>query len=395
MALPKRLKFGIFLAPFHAPFDNPTLALQRDLDLIEWLDYLGYDIAWIGEHHSCGWETITAPDIFIAAAAERTKRIKLGTGVIPLPYHHPLIVANRMVLLDHLTMGRVALGVGPGALNSDGHMLGLVHKNARPRMEEALGVIMRLLTEEEPFTYRSDWFELVDAHLQLRPYSDPHFEVMVASAQSPTGMKLAGKHGLTPVSLTFARSPGGFYHNTLSDLWNVAVESGAEYGHEMKRENWGLVQHVFLADSKKEAMSIARKNSGLLMREYFDKVVGNPPVEGPADKIIDKMVDEGIWCIGTPDDLVDSINRLDEESGGFGTFVFLATELGSHEQMKYSYELAARYVMPKFQSSTTSLDMSFNLFKGMRDSLAEEREDALKGAINSYEKDREKWKSKN
>ena len=395
MALPKRLKFGIFLAPFHAPFDNPTLALQRDLDLIEWLDYLGYDIAWIGEHHSCGWETITAPDIFIAAAAERTKRIKLGTGVIPLPYHHPLIVANRMVLLDHLTMGRVALGVGPGALNSDGHMLGLVHKNARPRMEEALGVIMRLLTEEEPFTYRSDWFELVDAHLQLRPYSDPHFEVMVASAQSPTGMKLAGKHGLTPVSLTFARSPGGFYHNTLSDLWNIGVESGAEYGHEMKRENWGLVQHVFLADSKKEAMSIARKNSGLLMREYFDKVVGNPPVEGPADKIIDKMVDEGIWCIGTPDDLVDSINRLDEESGGFGTFVFLATELGSHEQMKYSYELAARYVMPKFQSSTTSLNMSFNLFKGMRDSLAKEREDALKGAINSYEKDREKWKSKN
>jgi limonene 1,2-monooxygenase len=297
-----------------------------------------------------------------------------------------------MVLLDHLTRGRVALGVGPGALNSDGHMLGLIHQNARPRMEESLGVIMRLLTEEEPFTYRSDWFELVDAHLQLRPYTQPHFELMVASAQSPIGMKLAGKHGLTPVSLTFARSPGGFYHNTLKDLWEIGVESGAQHGHEMKREDWGLVQHVFLADSKKEAMSIARKNSGLLMREYFDKVVGNPPIEGPADQIIDKMVDDGVWCIGTPDDLVDSIHRLDEESGGFGKFIFLATELGTQEQMKYSYELAARYVMPKFQGSTASLNMSFDFFKGKRDALAEERKSALSSAGQAYEKERATWR---
>ena len=392
MTLPARLGFGIFLAPFHAPFDNPTLALQRDLELLEWLDYLGYDIAWIGEHHSCGWETISSPEIFIATAAERTRRIRFGTGVVPLPYHHPLMVANRMVLLDHLTQGRVALGVGPGALNSDGHMLGLDHQKARPRMEESLGVIMRLLTEQEPFTYRSDWFELVDGHLQLRPYTQPHFEVMVASAQSPTGMKLAGKHGITPTSLTFARSPGGFYHNTLKDLWEIGQETAAHHGNVLKREDWGLVQHVFLADSKKEAMSIARTNSGLLMREYFDKVVGNAPIEGPANKIIDKMVDEGIWCIGTPDDLEESILRLDEESGGFGKFIFLATELGTHEQMKYSYELAARYVMPKFQGTTISLNMSHELFKGKRDELAEEREIALKRSGQQYEKEQSAWK---
>ena len=154
MALPSRLGFGIFLAPFHAPFDNPTLALERDLELLEWLDYLGYDEAWIGEHHSCGWETIASPEIFIAAAAQRTKHIRLGNGVIPLPYHHPLIVANRMVLLDHLTRGRTALGVGPGALNSDGHMLGIDHQTVRRRMEESLDVIMRLLTEREPFRIR-------------------------------------------------------------------------------------------------------------------------------------------------------------------------------------------------------------------------------------------------
>jgi limonene 1,2-monooxygenase len=145
MALPPRLRFGVFLAPFHAPFDNPTLALERDLELLEWLDRLGYDEAWIGEHHSCGWETIASPEIFIANAAPRTRHIRLGTGVIPLPYHHPLIVADRMVLLDHLTRGRTALGVGPGALNSDGHMLGIDHQTVRRRMQESLDVIMRLL----------------------------------------------------------------------------------------------------------------------------------------------------------------------------------------------------------------------------------------------------------
>lgn len=391
MTLPARLGFGLFLAPFHAPFDNPTLALERDLELLQWLDKLGFDSAWIGEHHSCGWETISAPDVFIATAAERTKRIRLGTGVIPLPYHHPLIVANRMVLLDHLTKGRIAMGVGPGALNSDGHMLGLDHQTVRARMEESLDAIMALLTSEEPVTMRTDWFELVDAHLQLRPYSRPHFEIAVASAQSPTGMKIAGKHGATPLSLTFARSPGGFYHNTLADLWDIGQESAAHYGHTLKREDWGLVQHVFLADSKKEAMAIARKNSGLLMREYFEKTVGTPPVEGPADKIIDKMVDEGIWCIGTPDDLEASIHRLDEESGGFGQFIFLATEVGNREQQLYSYELAARYVMPKFQGSTKSLQMSQDLFQGMTESLRGERERALEAAGRDYEKVKKSW----
>ena len=155
MTLPQRMKFGIFLAPFHQLGENPTLALERDLELIQWLDYLGFDEAWIGEHHSAGWEIIASPEIFIGVAAERTKHIKLGTGVISLPYHHPLMVANRMVLLDHLTRGRVMLGVGPGALVTDALMLGIEPNTQRPRMDEAMGVIMRLFTEDEPITHET------------------------------------------------------------------------------------------------------------------------------------------------------------------------------------------------------------------------------------------------
>src|ERR1041384_6409626 len=111
-----KLRNGIFLAPFHPVDEDPTLCLQRDLELIEHLDRLGYDEAWIGEHHSAGYEIIAAPEVFIAAAAERTRHIRLGTGVSSPPYHHPLTLAGRMSLLDHLTLGRAMFGVGPGAL---------------------------------------------------------------------------------------------------------------------------------------------------------------------------------------------------------------------------------------------------------------------------------------
>src|SRR5438309_10969084 len=202
MALPERMKFGIFMAPFHRINENPTLALERDLELVQWLDTLGFDEVWVGEHHSAGWETISCPEIFIGIAADRTKHIKLGTGVISLPYHNPLMVANRMVLLDHLTRGRVMLGVGPGALVTDALMLGIDPNTQRPRMEESMSVILRLLTDHTQYTHHSDWINLNDARLHLRPYTQPHFPLAVAAAGSPSGMVMAGKFGLDVLSIS-------------------------------------------------------------------------------------------------------------------------------------------------------------------------------------------------
>src|SRR5689334_23599168 len=162
------MRFGLFMAPFHPTGQNPTLALERDLDLICHLDRLGFDEVWIGEHHSAGYEIIASPEVFIAMAAERTNHIKLGTGVSSLPYHHPLMLADRMVLLDHLTRGRVMLGVGPGALPSDAYMMGIPVAAQRDRMEEALEAILLLLDGDEPVTYKTDWFTLEDARLNLR-----------------------------------------------------------------------------------------------------------------------------------------------------------------------------------------------------------------------------------
>ena len=384
MALPARMKFGIFMAPFHWLGENPTLCLERDMELIEWLDHLGFDEAWIGEHHSAGWETIASPELFIAAAAERTRHIKLGTGVVSLPYHHPLMVTNRMVLLDHMTKGRAMLGVGPGALVSDAYMLGIDPPTQRRRMDESLGIILRLLTETEPITYDGEWFTLNEATAHLRPYTQPHFPIAVAAAQSPSGMVLAGKHGAGVLSVSALR--GGGKEKDLGEFWKIAEETAAEHGNAMDRNEWRVVLHVHLAETRRDAIEQARVAAGRYQRDYFENTLGHESViDGPSDKIIDAMVKKGAWCVGTPDDLIEAIERLDEDSGGFGGLLIQATEWGTREQVLHSYELIARYVMPRFQGSLVSLSRSQAWSASKKDELLALRTKALDRARADYQ----------
>ncbi len=265
----ERLTFGIFLVPFHRLGENSTLALERDLDLLRWLDHLGYDEAWIGEHHSAGWETIASPEVFTATAAERTRHLRLGTGVVSLPYHHPLMVANRLVLLDHLTCGRVMLGVGPGALSTDAHMLGIAPARQREMMDESLTIIKRLLTETDPITYKTDWFELRDALLHLRPCTQPPLPIVRGVVALP-------------------------------EQWKIAEESAARHG------------------------------AAAWLQEYFHDTPGLPlPSDTAPDDIIDVVSESGVWLVGTPDDAIATIEHLANISGGFGGLLGLAHEWGS------------------------------------------------------------------
>ena len=187
-----QLRHGVFLPPFHPMDENPAACMDRDLELMQWLDRLGFHEAWIGEHHSAGWELISSPELFIAVAAERTRSIRFGTGVISLPYHNPLMTANRIIQLDHHTRGRVMFGAGPGLLASDALMLGIDPNTQRDRMAEALDVILRFFSGEI-VTEKTDWYTFVNARAHLRPYTRPHPEVAVVSAVTPSGGRLAGQ----------------------------------------------------------------------------------------------------------------------------------------------------------------------------------------------------------
>jgi limonene 1,2-monooxygenase len=347
-----RLRFGAFIAPFHPVDENPTLAIQRDLELVQHMDNLGYDEAWIGEHHSAGYELIASPEVFIAAAAERTKHIRLGTGVSSLPYHHPLMLADRINQLDHMTRGRVMFGAGPGALVSDAFMMGIPPQKQRDRMDEALGVLIRLLRGEE-VTHKSDWFELWQARLQMAPYSRPSVEFAVANQVSPTGARAAGRHGIGLLSLG-ATSQAGF--NALTSNWHIATEQAAEHGKTLDRSRWRLVGPMHVAPTKEQAMEDVR--FGLEKWIYYFREIANLPIVPEGPDPVKAMLDTGLAVVGTPDEAAARIQQLVDESGGFGCFLLMDHNWAPWEAKKRSYELIARYVAPRFQGLNVNREAS-------------------------------------
>lgn len=366
------LRFGIFLAPFHPVGQNPTLAFERDHQLIEHLDDLGFDEAWFGEHHSAGFEIIASPEVFIAAAAERTRHIRLGTGVSSLPYHHPFILTDRMVLLDHLTRGRVMIGVGPGALPSDAFMMGIDPAKQRDMMEEGLEAMLLLLAGETVFM-ETEWFKLVGARLQLQPYQRPFPEVAVAAMVSPAGPRAAGRFGASLLSIG-ATTAGGF--DVLGSQWDVMEERAEEFGTTVDRNAWRLVGPMHIADTKEQA--IADVAFGLEQWvDYFERVAALPlaPDRENFESLVDALNASGFAVIGTVDDAIGQIERLWNQSKGFGTYLFMGHEWADTEATRHSYELVARYVMPRFQGSSDTLSES-------RDWAAENRPEFI-GAVGN------------
>ncbi len=340
------LRSGVFLAPFHDLKENPILALERDMELLQHLDALNYNEAWIGEHHSGGFEIISSPEVFIAAAAERTKHIRLGTGVVSLPYHNPFILADRMVQLDYQTRGRAMFGVGPGSLVHDAKKIGIVPADQRRMMNESLDVIIELMNGAT-VNRKSDWFTLDDAKLQLPPYTRPRMEMAVAAARSPAGELAAGRHGLGMLSIGGTSDDAMTHH---ANNWGLYSEQAKLHGHVPDRKNWRLVTLMHIAETREKARENVKHGLDAFC-DYFRDVATFPIVPGDITDRYEYMVSSGMACIGTPDDAIAFIQRLQKGSGGFGVIMELAQNWADWAETKRHYELMARYVHPHFQSS--------------------------------------------
>jgi len=381
--LPARLRFGAFIAPHHPLDENPSLCLHRDMELVEHMDRLGYDEAWIGEHHSAGYETIASPELFIASAIERTRTIRLGTGVSSLPYHHPLMLADRIAQLDHMSRGRVMFGVGPGALSSDAHMMGIPVAKQRDRMEEALDVLVPLLAGET-VSRQTEWFTLNEARVQLTPWTRPSVEISVASLISPSGARAAGKHGLGLLSIQ-ATSKAGF--NALASNWAIAESVAADHCQKMNRSKWRLVGQMHIAESREKALDDIR--FGLKKWLAYFKDVANLPLvpEGVGDPV-EAYLSTDAAVVGTPDDAIERIELLQKESGGFGAFLLFAHNWADWRATRDSYEMVARYVMPHFQQLNLNRDASYEWVKANRPRFGEQTRAAISAAIAKHEADK-------
>jgi limonene 1,2-monooxygenase len=373
------LRHGIFLPPFHPNEEDPTQCLERDLDLIVHLDKLGFHEAWIGEHHSACYEIISSPEIFIAFAAERTRHIRLGTGVVSLPYHHPMMIADRIVQLDHMTRGRVMFGAGPGLLASDAIMMGIDPMTQRDRMAESLDAILRLF-KGEIVTETTGWYTMQEARLHLLPYTKPHPEVAVVSAVTPSGGRLAGKYDLSMICVA-ATNPFGY--DALASNWQIACDVAAEHGRTMDANRLRLVGPMHLAETREKAFENARWG----FERYLGYLNNNQPrfIVPKGEDPLEWFVENKYGVCGTPDDAIALIERLQDKQGEFGVFLQQAHNWADFEATKRSYELYARYVMPHFSNANRPRESSFQWCGDNRAEFSAKRQAAAKAMFDKHE----------
>jgi limonene 1,2-monooxygenase len=340
-------RFGAFIAPFHAPEDNPTEALERDLVLATELDALGYDEIWFGEHHSAGWEIIACPEIMVAAALQRTQRIKLGTGVVSLPYHHPFMVAQRIVLLDHLARGRLMFGVGPGAIPGDVRMLGVDPGERGPRFVEALEAVLALFRSREPVSRQGRGFTLSDARLQPRPFTTPHPPLYIANSFSGRGIVAAAVHDAGVLQLG-----GG---PDLGERIRQAEKEAEALRLVFDRSRLLIVIEVHVDVTRKLALDAIRGGAGRERFEYWSDTIGLPRPSYPLHQHADAMVAEQRLIAGSPGEVIDSVRTILREVGPCGGLLISAREWANPDQVRRSYDLFAREVIPAFREESASV----------------------------------------
>lgn len=377
------MKFGVFLAPYHKVGLNPTIAFERDIELAEHLDSLGFDEIWYGEHHSSGVEVGASPELMIAAAAQRTQNIKLGTGVSSLPYHNPFILADRIVQLSHIARGRLLFGVGPGQLLKDAQMLGIDPSTQRPRMEEALKVILRLF-DGETVTETTDWYDLHEAVLQVRPYSK--IPIAVANAFSPAGAKIAGRYGASMLSLG-AGDPEGI--KLLAGHWNTVVEEAALKGYVPCRNDWRLMGRMYVAETLEQAKKEVEHGLPFMLDYLAHVTPGSIGDYSSVSELVDALNASGRGVVGTPDMAVDFLEKLRAASGGFGTFLIQAADYSAWPALRRSYELFAEEVIPRLNGQIEPLVKSYDEVISTGDLGAKTAERVQAEARAAYEAERQ------
>lgn len=288
------------------------------------------------------------------------------------------------MMLDHLTHGRVIGGVGPGSLPSDSSMIGLTPTDTRELLDTNLDIVVRLL-RGETVSAKTPTHELHNAKLQLVPYSDGGVPLAVAAVASPTGARLAGRHGIGLLSIGATLTIEGF--NALQYHWDIVEERAATYGTTVDRKNWSLVSLFHIAETEKQAREDVKFGMEPWFR-YFQKVAAFPQMTMPGEQI-DEMIDvingNGAGVIGTPEQARAQVQRMWDQSGGFGCVLQMGHEWANPAATKRSAELFAAEVMPHFQGQAQpTLDAAARASEA-REGLAESQNQAVEHMTKKYQ----------
>lgn len=359
------MRYGYFMMPLHPPGSALADTIEMDLRQIECLERLGYDEVWVGEHFTHEWENIPAPDLFIAAALQRTKRIRLGIGVSCMPNHTPFMLAHRVAQLDHMARGRLLWGVGPGATLGDFEVLGIDPRSGRQReiMREMVDVILDLWDNATPGEYEGTSYhfrvpepdESFGKRMHLTPYMHPHPPIAVAGASERSeSLDVAGERGWLPMSGSLA------LERVLRSHWDQYAEGAQRVGRQAPRETWRISRTIHVAETTEQARREVLEGAiGRAWREYFlpmtkrtrviERIKARP--EMTDDEVTIDYLMDNLFVVGDPDECARRLNVISESVGGFGMVLAIAHDWEDPAIWERSMRLLAQDVIPQVQST--------------------------------------------
>jgi alkanesulfonate monooxygenase SsuD/methylene tetrahydromethanopterin reductase-like flavin-dependent oxidoreductase (luciferase family) len=356
------MRYGYFMMPMHPPGSKPLAeSIEADLAQIERLDVLGFDEAYIGEHFTAEWENIPAPDMFIAAALQRTRRITLGTGVSCLPNHNPFHLAHRIAQLDHMARGRFIWGIGSGGFPGDFEVVGIDPATGAQRQVslDTVDAVLELWARPEPGSYQKHgWAYTVPQpnptiakHVHLRPYQQPHPPIAVAGVTEKSDtLVLAGERGWIPMSINFVTP------RVLRTHWDSITAGASRGGRTADRADWRVARHVHVAETDAQARREAVE--GAIGRDYgtyflpllsLGRGLGGlklDPSMAESEVTLDYLADH-VWVVGSPETVARKLRDLYEQVGGFGGVLLGAVDEPDPAVWDRSVTLFAQEVIPR------------------------------------------------
>jgi alkanesulfonate monooxygenase SsuD/methylene tetrahydromethanopterin reductase-like flavin-dependent oxidoreductase (luciferase family) len=354
------MQLGLFTMPIHPPSRNYAETLKEDRELFLLADRLGFTEAFVGEHITDAAETITSGLIFIAWLLRETGQIKLGTGTVNLPNHHPAIVAAEVAMVDHMAEGRFIFGISPGGLLSDAEVTGNLDQDRQAMFREAIEQVLSIWAGEPPYDIAGAYWQISTARTLMRdlgqgfiqrPYQRPHPPIVVTAASpfsSTAG--LAGKNGWGLISANFLQPKWVASH------WPKFLEGCKEAGRAPDPRDWRVAKSIFVADSQATAERYATDADGpyhFYYRSLFTKLkaggragqfkldMGQPDDSLSVETIVDQLV-----IRGTPDAVAEQLLAFREQVGDIGTLLYAGHDWKDKTLARRSMELMTEKVMP-------------------------------------------------
>lgn len=337
-----KMKAGLFFLNSIAPWKTDAEELMNGLDQIKLADELGFDSAWVAEHNARKYGVVSSPPQYLAAAAAQTKRIKLGTAVVRLPFHHPLKLAEELSMLDIISDGRLYVGVGKGYDAYEFEAYNIDFDERHDRYQEILDIVTTAL-QNEKVSYSGNFYNFQDVPVYPRPVQKPNPPIFVMVSQNDASIIRAAKQGHSFML-------GGITHEDTLHKINLYKKTALESGFSQQfvdetLDRSGKLLFCYVAETDEQAAEEYKE--GLM---WYMSVRDNRPTFGVVDRErvvdYDKFLQSENAIIGSPETVTEKLLKYREETGLNNVILWMNIGGQPQENVVKSMKLYTEKVKP-------------------------------------------------